>query len=313
MRSSSTASSCVRSASRRRPFGGRTVVLHAVPSPHPRFDAGACFRELVADLARGRFGGWANRLERFAATYACRAAVKAGQRLEPARDAGAAAPPVRHGAPAARRARALDDRAVAARGAGAPVWPAVGSRSWWGPPRSARPRWRLALAAHWPLEIVSADSRQIYRRLDIGTAKPTRKERARVAHHGLDLVDPGTRYSAGHFARDAVGWLADVRGRGRLPVVVGGTGLYVRALAEGLFQRAAARCRAPPFARRLHRAARAARAAPLGRSARSRLPRRWATARRPRHRGRAADGPPALLLASGGARAKRLWSRGTLC
>ena len=63
-------------------FGGRTVVLHAVPAPHPRFDAGACFREMVADLARGRFGGWANRLERFAATYACRAAVKAGERLE---------------------------------------------------------------------------------------------------------------------------------------------------------------------------------------------------------------------------------------
>ncbi len=65
------------------PFGGRTVVVHAVPAPHPRFDAAACFREVVADLARGRFGGWANRLERFAATYACRAAVKGGQRLEP--------------------------------------------------------------------------------------------------------------------------------------------------------------------------------------------------------------------------------------
>ncbi|MBA3495553.1 MAG: DNA mismatch repair endonuclease MutL [Gemmatimonadales bacterium] len=63
-------------------FGGRAVVVHAVPSPHPRFDAGACFRELVADLARGRFGGWANRLERFAASYACHAAVKAGDRLE---------------------------------------------------------------------------------------------------------------------------------------------------------------------------------------------------------------------------------------
>jgi DNA mismatch repair protein MutL len=63
-------------------FGGRTVVVHAVPSPHPRFDAAACFREMIADLARGRFGGWANRLERFAATYACRAAVKAGQRLD---------------------------------------------------------------------------------------------------------------------------------------------------------------------------------------------------------------------------------------
>jgi DNA mismatch repair protein MutL len=64
------------------PFGGRAVVIHTVPSPHPRFDAGACFRELVADLARGRFGGWANQLERFAATYACRAAVKAGERLD---------------------------------------------------------------------------------------------------------------------------------------------------------------------------------------------------------------------------------------
>ena len=93
----------------------------------------------------------------------------------------------------------------------------------------------LALAAHWPLEILSADSRQIYRRLDIGTAKPTRKEQARVRHHGLDVVEPGSRYSAGHFARDAAGWLDDVRARGRTPVVVGGTGLYIRALAEGLF------------------------------------------------------------------------------
>jgi tRNA dimethylallyltransferase len=93
----------------------------------------------------------------------------------------------------------------------------------------------LALSTHWPLEVISADSRQVYRRLDIGTAKPTRKERARVPHHGIDLVEPGGRYSAGHFARDAVGWLAAIRGRGKLPVIVGGTGLYVRALAEGLF------------------------------------------------------------------------------
>jgi len=64
------------------PFGGRSVVLHAVPNPHPRFDARRCFEEVAADLARDRFGGWANRLERFAATYACRAAVKGGQRLD---------------------------------------------------------------------------------------------------------------------------------------------------------------------------------------------------------------------------------------
>jgi tRNA dimethylallyltransferase len=94
----------------------------------------------------------------------------------------------------------------------------------------------LALLEHWPLEVVSADSRQVYRRLDIGTAKPTRKERTRLPHHGIDVIDPGARYSAGHFARDAVDWIEDIRGRGRMPVVVGGTGLYVRALAQGLFR-----------------------------------------------------------------------------
>jgi tRNA dimethylallyltransferase len=93
----------------------------------------------------------------------------------------------------------------------------------------------LALTDYWPLEIISADSRQVYRRLDIGTAKPSIKERAKVPHHGVDVVEPGARYSAGHFARDAVGWLADIRARGKLPMIVGGTGLYVRALAEGLF------------------------------------------------------------------------------
>jgi tRNA dimethylallyltransferase len=93
----------------------------------------------------------------------------------------------------------------------------------------------LALTAHWPLEIISADSRQVYRRLDIGTAKPTRKERARAPHHGVDLVEPGERYSAGHFARDAVRWLTDIRTRGKQAMIVGGTGLYVRAFAEGLF------------------------------------------------------------------------------
>lgn len=93
----------------------------------------------------------------------------------------------------------------------------------------------VALAVHWPLEVVSADSRQIYRRLDVSTAKPTRKERAAVSHHGVDVVEPGDRYSAGRFARDAAHWITNVRTRDRLPVVVGGTGLYVRALAEGLF------------------------------------------------------------------------------
>ncbi len=97
----------------------------------------------------------------------------------------------------------------------------------------------VALAAHLPIEVISADSRQVYRNLDIGTAKPTRKERAAVPHHGLDLIRPGERYSAGRFSRAAAEWIGEVRSRGRLPVVVGGTGLYVRALAEGLFEQPA--------------------------------------------------------------------------
>src|SRR5207237_1104656 len=85
------------------------------------------------------------------------------------------------------------------------------------------------------LTVVSADARQAYRGLDIGTAKPPGALLARVPHVGLDLVEPGERYSAGRFASDAAAWLAEIRAAGRQPVVVGGTGFYVRALAEGLF------------------------------------------------------------------------------
>ena len=98
----------------------------------------------------------------------------------------------------------------------------------------------VALAALTPITVISADARQVYRRLDIGTAKPDRETLTRVPHLGLDLIDPGERYSAGRFAREAAGWLADVQAVGRQPVVVGGTGLYIRALADGLF-------REPPF------------------------------------------------------------------
>ena len=94
----------------------------------------------------------------------------------------------------------------------------------------------VALAALTPVTVISADARQVYRGLDIGTAKPARDVRDRVPHTGLDLVDPGERYSAGQFARDAAGWLDEIRAAGRLPLVVGGTGFYVRALADGLFK-----------------------------------------------------------------------------
>jgi tRNA dimethylallyltransferase len=81
---------------------------------------------------------------------------------------------------------------------------------------------------------VSADSRQVYRGMDIGTAKPTPEERARVPHHLLDVADPGERYDLFRYQRDARAVLEGIATRGRAAVVVGGTGLYVRALLDGL-------------------------------------------------------------------------------
>jgi tRNA dimethylallyltransferase len=94
----------------------------------------------------------------------------------------------------------------------------------------------LVLADRIPMTIISADARQVYQRLDIGTAKPDRASRARVPHAGIDVVEPGERYSAGRFAREAAGWLTEAIAARRQPLVVGGTGFYVRALADGLFQ-----------------------------------------------------------------------------
>jgi tRNA dimethylallyltransferase len=83
--------------------------------------------------------------------------------------------------------------------------------------------------------IVSADSRQIYRRFDIGTAKPTLAERARVTHYGIDAVAPEERYSAARWVSDAQQWLECGKSAGKEPVVVGGTGLYIKALVNPLF------------------------------------------------------------------------------
>jgi len=93
----------------------------------------------------------------------------------------------------------------------------------------------LELAGRWPLTVISADSRQVYRGLNIGTAKPTPEQLRRVPHVGIDVVDPGHRFSAGRFAREAARWLAAVP-TSRQPVVVGGTGFYIRALVDGLFR-----------------------------------------------------------------------------
>ena len=93
----------------------------------------------------------------------------------------------------------------------------------------------IELARFLPVTVISADSRQIYRGLDIGTAKPTAEERSTVPHLGLDLVEPGERYSAGRYAAEAARWIEALPGD-RQPVVVGGTGFYIRALADGLFR-----------------------------------------------------------------------------
>jgi len=92
----------------------------------------------------------------------------------------------------------------------------------------------VRLAAALPLEAVNADSRQVYRGMDIGTGKPTVGERAMLPHHLIDVVNPDERYHAARFRVEALRALAEIRARGRLPVVVGGTGLYVRSLLKGL-------------------------------------------------------------------------------
>jgi tRNA dimethylallyltransferase len=90
------------------------------------------------------------------------------------------------------------------------------------------------LARELPIEIVSVDSAQVYRGLDLGSAKPTAAERAAVPHHLLDIVDVNASYSAGQFGRDAACAIADIEARGRIPLLVGGTMLYLRALIGGI-------------------------------------------------------------------------------
>jgi tRNA dimethylallyltransferase len=105
-----------------------------------------------------------------------------------------------------------------------------------GPTAAGKSAIALSLAEGQSTTIISADSRQIYRRFDIGTAKPTSAERKRVPHRGIDIVDPTERYSAASWAENATGWIAEaIHGR-RTPVVVGGTGFYLRALATPLFR-----------------------------------------------------------------------------
>jgi tRNA dimethylallyltransferase len=103
-----------------------------------------------------------------------------------------------------------------------------------GPTASGKSGIALALAAEFPVEIVSVDSAQVYRGMDVGTAKPSAAERSRVPHHLIDVAEPTERYSAGRFRADAIAAVEEIVARGRIPLLVGGTMLYYRALAVGL-------------------------------------------------------------------------------
>ena len=107
-----------------------------------------------------------------------------------------------------------------------------------GPTASGKSALALQLAAAWagqqPCEIISMDSAQVYRGMNIGTAKPTATEQAAVPHHLIDLLDPAEAYSAAQFARDVCSLTPAIRARGALPLIVGGTMLYFKALTEGL-------------------------------------------------------------------------------
>ena len=103
-----------------------------------------------------------------------------------------------------------------------------------GPTGTGKSDIALQLAREFPIEIVSVDSAQVYRGLDIGSAKPDAATRAAVPHHLLDLVEANAVYSAGRFVRDATDAIADIEARGRVPLLVGGTMLYLRALIGGI-------------------------------------------------------------------------------
>jgi tRNA dimethylallyltransferase len=104
-----------------------------------------------------------------------------------------------------------------------------------GPTGSGKTALSLALGERFGGEIVSCDSVAVYRGMDLGTAKPTASERARLPHHLIDVTDPDQPFTAGEYSRQARAALREIATRGHLPIVTGGTGLYLRALTEGLF------------------------------------------------------------------------------
>lgn len=105
-----------------------------------------------------------------------------------------------------------------------------------GPTAAGKTAVGIVLARLLDAEIISADSRQVYRRLDIGTAKPDAAQLGAVPHHGIDICDPSETYTAGRFFRDATEWIREIQSRRKRVLVVGGSGMYIRALTDGIFE-----------------------------------------------------------------------------
>ena len=224
--------------------GPSAILLRAVPEPLKDADPKPLIRELLSDLVEGTplREGELDRVDHLLATIACHSVVRAGDVLSrtealallgqldavdlrlalPARAPGAAAP-------AARRDRAALRPCLSHE-------PALRFVAVLGPTASGKSALGLALAERAGGEIVACDSQQVYVGMDIGTAKPTADERRRVPHHALDLVRPDEAFHAARWAAVARAAIADIVARGRLPIVVGGTGLYYRALVAGLFE-----------------------------------------------------------------------------
>ncbi|HSU16329.1 tRNA (adenosine(37)-N6)-dimethylallyltransferase MiaA [Longimicrobium sp.] len=105
-----------------------------------------------------------------------------------------------------------------------------------GPTSSGKTALSVEVARRLDGEVVSMDSRSVYRGMDIGTAKPTAEERGDIPHHGIDIADPSERFNAARWARYAREKIAEIRGRGRVPMLVGGTGFFLRALTDPIFR-----------------------------------------------------------------------------
>ena len=173
-----------------------------------------------------------------------------------------------------------------------------------GPTTSGKTQVSIAVAEALDGEIICMDSRQVYRGMDIGTDKVSTENRDRVRHHGLDLRDPDECYSAGQFGRDARGWIEEIFGRGRVPLVVGGTGLFLRALTDPLFKQPDIDATRLEALRGFMATRPTTELGALGRSAGLRphgfRPRGRSPASGPTHRGRTPHGSPPLVVARTG-------------